>query len=150
MVKTLLDFFHVWGMVLKELGTPSDYRNDWLRWGSGQCTHTFFGLMLVFIAAKFSVWATGELAYKYEIFWFVAAMYLGKELVFDKYMGFDTIEDVLFFVGYGAGGTLLHFSVSEERLHFVYVSTLSTCVVLTFFTHLAYGVYIRAERQYRE
>jgi hypothetical protein len=90
---------------------------------------------------------TGELPYRVDVFAVCLLGYVFFELYFQGWQGFDTVDDTVFVVAYGAGAPLYAF-------HEVSVGSLEVMGVLTdlipFFAvatiHLACGVAFRYYR----
>lgn len=87
--------------------TPSNFLDDWYGWLTNQVSHIFLGLFLVFVFSMAGFWAFGEFPYKINMLIAIGAVYfLGVEMALQGWRGFDTIEDTIFVVGYGASGAL--------------------------------------------
>lgn len=95
--------------VFRSVGTAQRFPRDWYAYATNQISHVGIGILWVWIVCLVSFAVVGDLPYRSEIFVGVALIYLAKELVIDRWSGFDTVEDFLFLVVYGAGGTLVSF-----------------------------------------
>lgn len=129
---------------IEELTTPSNFRGDWYGYATNQISHTFLGCMIAALICAVTFALKGDLPYKINIFLGVAFIYGVKEIVWDRWQGFDTVEDFLFVVIYGTGGTLLTFTQSQDfttRIDFEAFKFVA--VLLLFFCHLLGGITIR-------
>lgn len=91
-----------------------------------------------------SFFLKGDIPYKINIILGVAVVYGIKEIIWDKWHGLDTIEDFLFVVVYGAGGTLLTFTQTQKFTSLLDFETHKfVAVFLLFSFHLLCGVFAR-------
>ena len=93
----------------KELTTADSFSGDWYGWATNQISHSSLGVFITWLACVAAFLMVGDLPFKINVFSSVAFIYVMKELVLDTWRGWDTIEDFLFVVVYGVGGTLLAF-----------------------------------------
>lgn len=92
----------IWSTLTK----PSAYPRDWYGWATNQLGHVMLGVMLACGITVAYFWAAGEFPFKWHLFAFIGGAYLAFELVFQKWQGWDTVEDWLFVCAYGAGGVI--------------------------------------------
>lgn len=130
--------------IFEELTTPSNFRGDWQGYAGNQGTHTLIGLLSVGFICAVTLWLKGDIPYKINIFAGMAFIYGFKEIAWDKWHGFDTIEDFMFVVCYGAGGTLVSFTQSEANTSKVYFEAGPFLFVLLLFCiHISCGIAVR-------
>lgn len=86
----------------------------------------------------------GTFPYRLQVFWLILALYSLKEIGLDKWNGFDTVEDVMFFVIYGAGGTLLSFKEVSDGQSLVALDAAAVVPIFAIFAvHLLTGIFQR-------
>lgn len=130
--------------VISEFATPEKFGDDWKGFIHNQFGHTGIGIFAVWIACLISFTIMGDLPSRFDIFLGIAFLYSTKELVADKWNGFDTVEDFLFVVVYGAGGTLAAFKQMEQNSADVVFNIHSAVPFLTAcFIHLFAGAFYR-------
>ncbi len=94
-------------MVNRKLLTPSNFEKDWYGWLTNQVSHVFLGIFAVFAVSMTGFAVSGEFPVKTQMLMGIGAAYfLGIELWLQGWRGWDTIEDTVFVVGYGAAGPL--------------------------------------------
>jgi len=85
---------------------PDNFGKDWWRWANSQTAHVFVGIGLVFVTVMVFFGITGELPYRTHVLVTIFIGYAAFKLFLQGwYMG-ETIEDIVFVVGYGAAGAL--------------------------------------------
>lgn len=101
----------------------------------------------MFISWIFCVFAfliSGDFPFRSQVFLSIAATYAAKELVVDRWQGIDTIEDFLFVVVYGSGGTLISFrqmdALSSDVVFNVFQALPVLCLCCA---HLLFGSFSR-------
>ena len=130
--------------ILGELTTPSRFTGDWLGYAGNQGTHALIGILSIGVMCAFSFLTTGDLPHKENMFLGVFVVYAVKELFGDGWHGFDTVEDIQYLVGYGAGGTLLTFSQAGDfSSEIEFNETKFFIVFLVFCAHLSIGIFTR-------
>lgn len=135
-------------LIWSELTKPSNFKDDWYGYLTNQFSHIGVGVFLTWITCLAAFAVAGDLPLRVHVFSFIAISYIIKELVFDKWHGTDTIEDIMFVVVYGAGGTLYSFKqiddFSSDVVFNIYLALPSfVCAML----HLMYGTVIRIKKK---
>lgn len=133
--------------IWKELSTAQRFEGDWYAWATNQIGHIGLGIFMTWLAGLVMFLAVGELPYRVTLFFMLTGAYLFFELRAQRWAGWDTIEDTLFFCAYGVGGTLFsfrEFSPGEPGVVFDLLTPLPffAAVIL----HLAFGVFLRVRR----
>lgn len=100
-------------MIWHDLTTPSSFARDWYGWATNQMGHFVLGAVFACAGTVLWYWAWGEFPHKEWLFVFIGAGYLAFELCFQKWQGWDTVEDWLFVCAYGAGAAIS--SVTERE-----------------------------------
>lgn len=132
--------------IFKVLTNPSDYENDWYGFAVNQISHAALGLFFTWLVCFLSWWVSDDLPDREKVFLGIAFVYASKELLFDKWQGWDTVEDFTFFVVYGAGGTLYSFQQIEPYSADVVFSILNVAPFLGVFSfHLFVGIFVRVK-----
>ena len=85
---------------------PDDWGNDWFGWAKSQTAHVFVGVFLVFALCMFGFEVFGGFPVKTHVFAVILAGYVAFKFIFQGWQRWDTIEDIVFVVGYGAAGPL--------------------------------------------
>ncbi|QDP54160.1 MAG: hypothetical protein GOVbin4685_20 [Prokaryotic dsDNA virus sp.] len=130
--------------ILKALTTPSNYERDWYAYATNQIAHTSIGVFFVALISYGAFMVDGEIPYKMHVFFVIAFIYASKEIFLDKWNGFDTVEDFLFVVVYGTGGTLYSFTEKQAGLsELVFDLERSAPFFVLFCVHLLAGVLYR-------
>lgn len=133
--------------ILKALTTPSNYSRDWYGYATNQMAHTSLGVFFVAVICYGAFKVDGEIPYKIQVFFVIGFVYAAKEIFLDKWNGFDTIEDFMFVVVYGTGGTLYSFTEKQAGISMVVFDLeksapfFATCCV-----HLLVGVLYRLRK----
>jgi len=129
---------------LAKLGTPFNFHADWYGHLTNQMSHVGLGMFATWMACVMAFSASGELPYRYQVWIGLAFIYALKEVLWDGWYGFDTIEDFMFVVVYGSGGTLLAFKEIDPQSSDVVFNIYSALPVLSICVlQLALGVYVR-------
>ena len=130
--------------VAKGLTTPSNFDRMWYPYITNQISHIFLGFCLTCAACVIYHALFGEYPYKLHVFSVALCLYAAKELFADGWYGMDTIEDLVFFVGYGVGGCLIIFTEVSRGDHSPYVNTVGgMCVMIAAAIQLGWGVWRR-------
>jgi len=95
--------------VFSTITTPSRFDRDWYGYYTNQVAHIAHGVLGTWLFCAVAFLISDDLPSKLQVFLSISVIYAAKELILDRWQGFDTIEDILFVVVYGAGGTLLSF-----------------------------------------
>ena len=127
--------------------SPSAFLDDWYGWLTNQASHILLGIFAAFFISVGSYLAIGELPYRIDVFVVCLLGYVAFELLTQGWQGYDTVEDTVFVVGYGAGAPLAAFH--ELNVGYVDVSV-DLRALLAFFVvsliHLVFGVAFRYNR----
>lgn len=124
--------------------TGERFDRDWYGYLTNQISHVGLGIFGTWIVCLIAFVISGDLPYRWQVFVGIAAVYAAKELVLDRWQGLDTIEDFLFVVVYGAGGTLVSFrqmnALSSDVVFnmFSALPFLGACAI-----HLLAGAFVR-------
>lgn len=133
--------------ILRRLGTPSNFPDDWYGWACNQISHVGLGMFGVWIMCLIAFVILGEFPYRLTVFMLFAAAYLFFELRAQRWAGWDTIEDVLFVCVYGAGGTLMAFREFEVSNSDVILNLFAPIPFLVAsLLHLAAGIAYRMKK----
>lgn len=132
--------------IFKILTTPNDYGKDWYGFATNQIAHASIGIFLTWLVCVASWWISGDLPDRIDVFLGIAFVYAAKEIFLDRWQGRDTVEDFVFVVAYGAGGTLLAFQQIEPRSDIVTLKITEALPVLAVFSlHLFVGIVERVK-----
>jgi hypothetical protein len=97
--------------IFREVTNPSlDNPPMWYKKAVVDFAHVFLGVISIWILTSIIFFLHGEYPYKEHVWGLVAGAFLGKEILFDRWNGWDTIRDNWFFSVYGAGGAVMSFS----------------------------------------
>lgn len=130
--------------ILRGLGSASSFSKDWYGYLTNQFSHVGVGIFAAWLVCLAAFLISGDLPYRWQVFVGIAVVYGVKELIVDTWKGRDTIEDFLFVVVYGAGGTLNSFrqidAFSSNVVFNIFdaLPFLAVCI-----THLFLGVALR-------
>jgi hypothetical protein len=92
---------------MSKLFTSDSFPNDWYGWLTNQVSHIFLGLFSVFVLSMAGFVVMGEFPVKTHMLALIFVLYLGAaEIWLQGWRGWDTIEDTVFVVVYGAAGPL--------------------------------------------
>jgi hypothetical protein len=128
-------------VIWRALITPDRFPRDWYGWATNQLGHIMIGLALACGLTLVHFWALGEFPYKLHLFALIGAGYLAFELAFQKWQGWDTVEDWIFVCVYGAGGAIG--TVTEREVGSLIAALDLTAVAWAFAAaggHLAAGI----------
>lgn len=126
--------------MLSALFTASRFDRDWYGYLTNQASHTMLGLFAVWLACTVSFWISEDLPYRTQLFVGLAAIYATKEVVVDRWQGFDTVEDFTFVIIYGVGGTLSAFKqMNNFSADVVFNMHASLPFMVAFVAHLTLG-----------
>lgn len=91
------------GRMMKSLMDPDDFKYDWYGYAGNQGIHLIMGASTYLYLHVAYLWAFDTLAYRWHVLAMCLALYLIWEGVINKWYGWDSVEDTVFFAGYGAG-----------------------------------------------
>jgi len=133
-------------LILSDLSKPDDFRHDWYGWVTNQLAHITVGIILTIVFSALNFILLGEFAQKIVLWGMVFVTYAIIEIYWQKKnRTWDTIEDFVFVVGYGAGTPILMFDEarpgSPEMVSEI-VDLVPVCVIVT--THIVSGALSRA------
>ena len=92
------------------LSEPSAFVNDWYGWLTNQVSHIGLGVFLTFAVCVLYWLMWSEMPYKTAVYAVIFFGYVAFEVFYQGWRSFDTIEDTVFTVGYGAASILSAFS----------------------------------------
>lgn len=131
-------------VILQGLIAPSDFRRDWYGYLTNQISHVGVGVLAAWLTCVMAYLIAGEYPYREHVFVLILLAYTLKEALFDKWSGFDTIEDIVFVTLYGVGGTLRSFSEIQAGSSVVSFDVFSALpVLLLCIVHLTVGTISR-------
>lgn len=126
------------------LNEPDAFLDDWYGWLTNQISHIALGVFMAFIVCAAYYVAAGEFPVKSLVWLFVLMFYAGIEFFKQRFVGFDTIEDIVFVIGYGASAVLAGFAEIDPGNPYVALNVVS---LLPFFAvsicHMVAGVAYR-------
>ena len=120
------------------------FRLDWLGYINEQLYRTLLGLFIVWIIAVVAYEAVGEMPNRAVIFSTCLIACGTYEYFRFGWRGWDTIEDMIFFVVYGVGGTMITFTGYQAGSDSAVFDMAIALPMLTgFFVHLSIGAAYR-------
>jgi hypothetical protein len=129
------------------LTEPSAFLDDWYGWLGNQSGHMCVGVVMSFCIVVVSYIVVGELPYRINVFAACLLGYVAFELLTQGWQGYDTVEDTVFVVGYGAGAPLSAFHEISAGSSEVSLDLLALVVFFVIAAiHLAFGVAFRYNR----
>ena len=136
--------------IYRDLATPSDFKKDWYGWLTNQCAHFLFGVALTAVISFAFFFYLGAFAHKGVLFGLVAVIVLATQYRSFWLKFWDTVEDIIFMLVYGAGSAVLLFNEtapgSPKMLTSIEaIGPLSMIVS----AHLAAGSVFRAAKEVR-
>ena len=138
--------------IISELGKADNFRYDWYGYATNQMAHGLFGFLFACFVSYAGFLLYGEFCDKEAILGIVFGVYILVEfLQVNQKNIWDSIEDTIFFVFYGAGSAILLFSevepgstaVKTDLTNAIYVSLIITI-------HLLTGIVCRAYNKTRQ
>lgn len=109
-----------------------------------QFAHTGLGLMMAWAMVTVVFFLAGEFPYRAHTFAGLVGLYIVLRGYFGERCGFLEVEDAMFVLLYGVGGTLLAFKeVIPGSDHLIWSATGPAPVVIAFIAHLAFGAAFR-------
>lgn len=137
--------------VILSLGRGDGFPRDWYGYLTNQVSHVGLGIFAAWAACLVAFVISSDLPYRWQVFAGISAVYAAKELIIDRWQGADTVEDFLFVVVYGAGGTLASFRQIDDFSSDVAFNIYSTVPFLVACgLHLAGGSFIRWKAAHNE
>ena len=125
-------------------GDPSGFKGRPYAWLTNQIAHTWLGSILVLIVSSLWFYGYGEYPVKEYALAVIAAGYITFELRVHGWCGWDTVEDSLFVLLYGAAGALLIFTeVAPGDPDLTFNPAAGLMVALAFIFNLLIGVITR-------
>ena len=94
---------------MPDLFLPSAFKRDPYGWLTNQTGHVFLGVVLAYLICLGWLVMFGEYPVRAWVWGVILAGYLCFELFGQGWRGWDTAEDTIFVVAYGAGGALFPF-----------------------------------------
>ena len=138
-------------VIFSAFSTPSRFDRDWYGYVTNQISHVGAGMFIAWILCVAAFLISGDLPFRSQVFLSIAVIYTAKEIIVDRWQGFDTIEDILFVVMYGAGGTLISFrqmdALSSDVVFNVFQALPVLCVCCA---HLLAGAFSRWKASFSE
>lgn len=120
-----------------------DFAEDWYAWATNQISHASMGVMAALAVSLIAWLITGEYPVKWQAWSIVAVIYVALECV-RGWKSWDSFEDTVFVVGYGAGGAFLVFTEIVPGSAMLILSGVDAAVILGLAAiHLAAGVWMR-------
>ena len=92
---------------------PDEWGSDWFGWLKSQAAHIFVGIFLVFVICVLFFYKFGEFPVKTHVLATIFVGYMIFKFTLQGWQRLDTIEDIVFLVGYGAAGILSAVSETE-------------------------------------
>lgn len=123
--------------------SQDDFVDDWYGWLTNQISHLSVGVMAALAVSVAWYYIEGEFPFKVVLWPLLLGVYVLGEIV-RGWKSWDSIEDTIFFAGYGAGGALLVFSEITPGQPMLIVSAVDVLPILGLAAaHLAAGVAVR-------
>lgn len=128
---------------LRKWFEQDDFVDDWYGWLTNQISHFAFGIAVVFVVSVAWFMIFGEFPVKVIIWPIIAAVYMAIEWLRGWSWG-DSVEDTVFFAGYGAGGALLVFTEKTIGSPALEMSVMDVKpIFLIVCAHIVAGVFVR-------
>ena len=128
---------------LRKWFSQDDFADDWYGWLTNQIGHLSFGVMVALVSSVVWFYAYGEFPVKGYLWPLLFLTYAAFEWL-RGWSSWDSVEDTVFFSGYGVGGALLVFSEVTPGEPALIVSALDVMPILGLAcVHLAAGVFVR-------
>lgn len=132
---------------MQSLSEPEAFLDDWYGWLTNQAAHIGVGVFLVFCLCVTYWSAYGEMPDKTAVYLTILSGYVAFEIVIQGWRSFDTIEDSVFVVGYGAAAVLAGFTEVVPGSPVVAVDVLALApFFIVAFVHLVAGSIFRVMR----
>lgn len=88
---------------------PDDFRDDWYGYLTNQFSHLWTGVGIAWLTSVAVYLVANEMPLRTSLFALILMGYLIYEFRRQGWQGWDTIEDAMFVVAYGAGGAVAAF-----------------------------------------
>jgi hypothetical protein len=134
--------------IIKDLSTPDSFRKDWYGWSTNQLAHITLGIILAALISFANFMTIGEFAYKGILFAMVAFLFAAQQGRQWLVKPWDTVEDFIFVVIYGAGTVIVMFDEVSPGSPLIVTNIINIapiCAIVA--THLFVGSVIRAARE---
>lgn len=132
--------------MIKEFFIADDFKFSPYGYITNQISHVALGCFSSFMLSILFFMLHDEYPIKEKIIIFIFISYILKEIFLDKWVGFDTIEDILFVCFYGAGGSILSFSeVSPRNFSLIFDPYWCAIVLPAVALHLCVGYFLRCK-----
>ncbi|WP_158963890.1 hypothetical protein [Chachezhania sediminis] len=126
---------------IRSLGRASRFSGDAYGYAGNVAAHVLIGIGSVLMAAQAAQWMIGEYPYRWRIWIGIAVLYAAKEIIIDRWNGFDTVEDFAFVAIYGAGGTCMSFRAMPPGYTDIrFDPAIAQMFFVVFAWHLAIGI----------
>lgn len=129
---------------MTSLNDPENFKFDWYGYAGNQGMHLIMGASTYLYLHVAYLWAFDTLAYRWHVLAICLAGYLIWEGLLNKWAGWDSVEDTVFFAAYGAGipAWCIRGVETAEITVVPDIWLLAWCVMLVW-VHLVIGVGIR-------
>lgn len=138
-------------LILRDLSTPSSFKRDWYGWVTNQMAHITVGVMLTAFISAACFLTFGEFIFKVYLWGSIAGLVAINEFALQKSKKWwDSLEDFVFIVLYGAGTSIIMFDEVEPGSPAMVASITSIapiCIIVA--THLIAGALSRAVEEVR-
>jgi len=136
--------------VFQELKRTEDFSSDWYGYATNQLSHFVLGFTMACVFSAMHFWLLGDFADKAALWFTIAFIYGMWELGVQRWRGFDSVEDWVFYSVYGAGSAILFFNETTPGSP---ILTTSIEYVMPFvailFGHLVVGILVRIYQKVR-
>lgn len=133
---------------MTSLMTPDNFKRDWIGWAGNQGFHLIMGAS-AYLALHVAYLETfGTLAYRWPVAAICLSGYLIWEGAINKWAGWDSVEDTVFFAFYGAGIPAWCLpAIDGDSIELLYsLREVARAAALVWF-HFVVGVLIRWEHE---
>ena len=137
--------------MIADLFTPSDFRYDWYGWVTNQMAHIMAGVIITSLVSYLNFVILGEFALKLHLFMIVAVFFILTQSKSFLTKPFDTFEDLVFILVYGAGTVILLFHETDPGSPIITANIQHIAPVLVLASaHLLWGSVTRAIRELKK
>lgn len=130
---------------MASLFKPDNFARNWIGYVGNQSGHLLTGATSYVYLHVAYLWKFETLAYRWHVTAICLVGYLIWEAVINEWAGWDSVEDTVFFAGYGAGIPSLCV-LGTETVDGVSLDPdlgLLTCLITFVWFHLCVGMFIR-------